>query len=107
MQLLFKSFLWLLLKSALGLFARYGHHETISRRPEQMYHLPQDWNGLGRGHYSSPTRVNAGGLECSHYLSQLWAIIEARPGPSFRYGTHQTNGGRIEQVYLPADPRLE
>ena len=25
----------------------------------------------------------------------------------FRYGTHQTISGRLEQVYLPSDPRLE
>ena len=27
--------------------------------------------------------------------------------PLFRYGTHQAISGRLEQVYLPSDPRLE
>ena len=27
--------------------------------------------------------------------------------PLFRYGTHQIISGRLEQVYLPSDPRLE
>ena len=28
-------------------------------------------------------------------------------GCFFRYGTHQTISGRLEQVYLPSDTRLE
>ena len=66
----------------------------------------QHWKCLGRGHYSSRTRTNAGELKCSHYLSQSWAIIEVRPGPLFKYSTHQTLNGRLEQVYLSSDPKL-
>ena len=29
----------------------------------------QDWNGLGRGHYSSRTQINAGSLKCDHSSS--------------------------------------
>ena len=57
-----------LLKSGLVCLARYcTHHETISGTPEQNYfHLTQDWNGLGRGHYSSRTQIDAGGPKCDH-----------------------------------------
>ena len=58
-----------LLKSGLGLLARYcTHQETTSGIPEQIY-LPfdQDWNDLWRGHYFSQTRINAGGPKCGHY----------------------------------------
>ena len=42
-------------------------------------------------------------------------MFESFPGPLLksgvrllaRYGTHQTISGRLEQVYLPSDPRLE
>ena len=47
------------------------HQEAISRRPEQMYTPSEDWNGLGSDHYSSWTRINTGGLKCSHYLSHF------------------------------------
>ena len=47
--------------------------------------------------------------------TKMELIFESPPGPSlnsglgplFRYGTHQTISGRVEQVYLPYDPRLE
>ena len=70
MQPMFESFPGPLLKSGVGLLARYGNHkETISRRPEQMYTLSDtrlEWPGEGplfesdsnkhqgpkRGHYS-------------------------------------------------------
>ena len=57
---------WPLLKSGLGLLASIA--PTISGRPEQIY-LPfdQDWNDLGRGHYFSRPRINAGGPKCGHY----------------------------------------
>ena len=107
---LFESFPRPLLKSGLRPWTDYGtHQETISRRAEQsILHLTQligmAW---GWGHYSSRTRMNAGGPKCNHCLSQPWAIIKVRPGPLFRYGTHQTINERLEQVYLPSDPRLE
>ena len=42
-----------------------------------------------------------------HYSSHLKVIIEVRPAALFRYDTHQTISGRLEQVYLQSDPRLE
>ena len=57
-----------LLKSGLGLLAGYcTHQETISGRTEQVYvPFDQDWNDLGRGHYFSRTRINAGRPKCGH-----------------------------------------
>ena len=62
MRPLFKLSPGPLLKSGLGILARYCiHKETISRRPEQVYLLSdQDLNDLERGHYLSETRINAG-----------------------------------------------
>ena len=75
-----------LLKSCLGLFARYGtHQEAMSGRLEQVY-LPSDsrldlpgvrplfeldfnklvGGGAKCGHYSSPS--------LGHYLRQVWAL---------------------------------
>ena len=45
------------------------HQETINKRPES--HLTQDWNGVGRDHYSSRTGLNTGGPKCSHCLSHF------------------------------------
>ena len=39
--------------------------------------------------------------------SPPWPLLKSGLQPSFRYGTHQTIGGRLEQVYLPSDARLE
>ena len=65
MEPLFESPPGPLLKSALQPLGRYGtHQETISRIPEQMYTLSDtrlEW--LGRDHYSSRTRISAGGLK--------------------------------------------
>ena len=36
------------------------------------------------------------------------ALLKSCSGPLARYGTHQeTMGGRLEQVYLPSDSRLD
>ena len=35
------------------------------------------------------------------------SLLKSGLQPLFRYGTHQTISGRLEQVYLPSDPRLE
>ena len=45
----------------------------------------------------------------------MWLLFEYPPrlllksdlGCLFRYGTHQTTNGRLEQVYLLSEPRLE
>ena len=34
-------------------------------------------------------------------------LLKSGLQPLFRYDTHQTISGRLEQVYLPSDPRLE
>ena len=39
----------------------------------------QYWNGLGRGHYSSQTRINAGGQNGATIRVTSEAIIEVRP----------------------------
>ena len=87
--------------------ARYcTHQETTSGHLNRSY-LPSDqnWNGLGRGRYSSRIRINVG--------SKNAATIQVIPGPFLksglgslaRYGTHQETIS--EQKYLPSDPRSE
>ena len=49
--------------------------ETISRRLEHMY-----TRCLGKGHYTSRSRINAGGgANCGYYSSHFWVIIKFRP----------------------------
>ena len=48
---LFKSPPKSLLKSCLHQLGRYGTHQETIRRPEQIYTLTQDRNGLGRDYY--------------------------------------------------------
>ena len=105
MRPLFKLSHGHLLRSSLGALGQIlyspGDHKWA---PEQKY-LPsnQDWNGLGRFHYSSWTRINAGG-KCDLYLSYPKTIIEVRPGPLARCCTHQEPiGGTPEQKYLLSD----
>ena len=72
-------------------------------------HLTQDWNGLGRHYYSSWTPINAGGLKCSHYLSQFpGPLLKSGMGPLASFGNHQEIiGRRLEQMYTLSDTRLE
>ena len=35
------------------------------------------------------------------------SVLKSGLQPLFRCGTHQTISGRLKQVYLPSDPRLE
>ena len=35
------------------------------------------------------------------------SLLKSGLGLLFRYGTHKTINGRLEQVYLPSDPILE
>ena len=96
---LFESSPRLLLKSGLQPLARYDtDQETISRTSEQMC-TPSDtrleWSE--EGYYLSRTRINAQGV-----------LLKSRFGPLARYGTHQeTMSGKLEQVYLPSDSRLD
>ena len=76
-----------LLKSDLQPLGRYGtHQETIGVWDMNrciLYLTTQDWNGLGRSHYSSRTQINAGGPIRGHYSSHL--VVEVRPGSSWAY----------------------
>ena len=79
--------------------AKYGtHQETISRRPEQLY-TPSDtrleWPEEGLLFELDSNKCSGG-------------ITEVMLGPLAIYGSHQeTMGGRLEQVYLPSDSRLD
>ena len=44
-----------------------GDHIKVGDMNRCILHLTKDWNGLGKDYYSSWTRINAGGLKCSHY----------------------------------------
>ena len=96
---LFKSPPRPLLKLGLQRLARYGtQQETISRKPEQMF-SPSDtrleWPEEGLLSESDSNECSGG-------------IIEVMLGALGRYGTHQeTMSGRLEQVYLPSDSRLD
>ena len=52
------------------------------------------WNGLGRGHYTSRSGINARGPNCGYYSSHFWAIIEFRPGA-------------LVQIWHPTDHKWE
>ena len=69
----------------------------------------QVWNGLGRGHYLSQTRINTGSQNAPTIQVIPWTILlKSGLEPLTRYGTHQeTISGRPEQKYLPSDQRLE
>ena len=59
----------------------------------------QYWNGLGRGHYSSQTGINAGGQNGATIRVTSEAIIEVRPAALGQYGTCQeTISRRHEQI---------
>ena len=98
MRPLFELFPRPLLKSSMGpltSIASPGDHKWAT---EQKY-LPSDprleWPG--RGHYSSGTQINAGTQNAATVRVIPWTIIEVRPGPLARYGTHQENiSGRPE-----------
>ena len=48
-----------------------------------------------------------GGQNGSLFKSPPGPLLKSGLQPLFRYGTHQTISGRLEQVYLPSDPILE
>ena len=101
MGLLFESLPRPLLKSGLQPLARCGtHQETISRRHERMY-TPSD----------TRLELPEEGLlfeSDSNECSRRGALLKSYLGPLARYGTHQeAMSGRLEQVYLPSDSRLD
>ena len=110
MQPIFESFPGPLLKSGVGPLARYGNYQgTIGRRPEQMYTSSDtrlEWPEDGPL-FKSDSNKRQG--------TKTGPLSESPPGPLlksglqhlFRYGTQQTISGRLEQVHLPSDPRLE
>ena len=58
-------------------------------------------------HYSSWTRINAGGQNGATIRVTSWAIIDIRHAPLGKYGTHQkTICRRPEQMYSPSDKGL-
>ena len=92
-----------LLKSGLQPLGRYDTHQETIRC---ILYPTQDWNGLGRSHYSSRTQINAG----SQYGATIRVTSWLKSGLQLlgRYGTDQESiSRRPEQVYLPSDPRLE
>ena len=109
-QPIFESFPGPLLKSGVGPLARYGNnHETISRRPEQMYTASDtrmEW--LGDGPLFELDSNKCQGAKMGPLFESLSRpLLKSGLLPLFRYGTHQTISGRLEQVHLPSDPRLE
>ena len=105
-----ESFPGPLLKSGVGPLARYGNNqETISRRPEQMYTSSDtrlEWlrdGPLFELDSNKRQEAKMGSL----FESLPRPLLKSGLRPLFRYGTHQTISGRLEQVYLPSDPRLE
>ena len=103
---LFESLPRPLLKSGLQPLGRYGNHkETISRRPEQMYTLTQDWNGLlfkldSNKHWRAKMQPI--------FESFAGPLLKSGVGPLARYGNHQEIiSGRLEQMYTSFDTRLE
>ena len=95
------------IKSNLGPLARYcTHQETTSGHLNRSY-LPSDqnWNGLGRGRYSSRIPINVGGKNA---VTISGPFLKSGLGSLARYGTHEeTISGGPEQKYLPSDPRSE
>ena len=110
MQPLFESFPGPLLKSGVGPLARYGNHqEIISRRLEQMYTASDtrlEWP-RERPLFESYSNKRQGAKTRPLFESPPWLLLKSGLQPLLRYGTHQTISGRLEQVYLPSDPRLE
>ena len=111
MQPPFESFPGPLLKSGMGPLARYGNLQEIINIGDLnrcILHLTQDRSGPGRGHYSSRTQLNARGAKTEPlFQSPPRLSLKSALQPFFKYGTHQTTSGRLEQVYLPSDPWLE
>ena len=107
---IFESFPGPRLKSGVGPSARYGNHqETISRRPEQMYISSDtrlEWLGEGPL-FESDSNKRQGAQMGPLFESPPRPLLKSGLQPLFRYGTHQTISGRLEQVYLPFDPTLE
>ena len=110
MQPIFESFPGPLLKSGVGPLARYGNNqETISRRPEQMYTSSDtrlEWLGDGPL-FESDSNKRQGAKMGPLFESPPRPLVKSGLQSLFRYGTYQTISGRLEQVYLPSDPRLE
>ena len=62
--------LWTIIEVKPGALGKILHSPGDHKWATKKKYLPfdQDWNGPGRGHYSSRTRINAGeGTKCGHY----------------------------------------
>ena len=100
-----------LFESGLQPLGRYGtHQETISRKPEQMYTLPDtrlEWLGEGLSF-----RLDSN----NRWRAKMQPIFESFPGPLLksgvgplaRYGNNQeTISRRPEQMHTSSDTKLE
>ena len=68
----------------------------------------QDWNGPGKGHYSSRTQINAGAKTGPLFESSTRPLLKSGMRPLNRYGTrHKTINRRPEQMFSPSDTGLE
>ena len=62
--------LWTIIEIKPGALGQVLHSPRDHKCATKQKYLPsdQDYNGLGRGHYSSRTRINAEeGARCGHY----------------------------------------
>ena len=107
MQPIFESFPGPLLKSGIGPLARY--QEIASRRLEEMYTSSDtrlEWPGDGPL-FESDSNKRQGAKTEPLFKSPPRPLLKSFLQPLFRYGTHQTISGRLKQMYLRSDPRLE
>ena len=65
------------------------------------------WNGLGKGHYTSQSRINPRVQTVATIQVISGLLLNSGLGLLFRYGTQQTINGRLELVHLPFDLILE
>ena len=109
MQPIFESFPDPLLKSGVGPLAGYGNHqEIISRRLEQMYTSSDtrfEWPGERPLLESDSNKLQ--GAKTGPLFESPRLLLKSGLQPLFRFDTYQTISGRLEQVCLLSDARLE
>ena len=99
------------MKSGLQPLGRYGtHQETIRRKPEQMYTLPDtrlEWLGEGLLFKLDSNKRWKAKMQ-PIFESFLGPLLKSGVGPLARYCNNQKNISRIpEQMYTSSDTRLE
>ena len=98
------------LKSGLLPLTRYSNQqEIIKRRLEQMRTPSDTWlEWLGEGPLYKSVLNKRQGVQTATTIQVIsGTLLKSVLGLLFRYSTHQTINGRLEQVYLPSDPILE